>query len=204
MRRLALPLIIVFATLLAVSPSAFAQNPVQIQVTPDTAPLNLVIAQVQKALDDYQENRGGGADALPPLTSAVFDFKATSVVTIGGVINFFIFKFGVSHESAVTNDVTYTYSFPKPRREAGLLATRKAPELKDTLARTIQSAAAAVKTAGTLGELSLTKVAVSIQYGVKWEGSGGGSVPVFTFITVGLSGAEAKDTVQSVSLTFGQ
>ena len=94
---------------LTISRSAYAQKLAPTAATPDMAPLRDVIEHVQKALAEYQTNLGGGADALPPLTSAVFDFKATSAITKGGTISFFIFKFGASHESAVTNDVNFTY-----------------------------------------------------------------------------------------------
>jgi hypothetical protein len=202
MRRPAPTLLLVFAALLAISSSAFAQNPPQAKATPDMAPLKAVIEQVQKALAEYQTNLGGGVDALPPLASAVFDFKATSAIGEGGTISFFIFKFGVSHESAVTNDVTFTYSVPKP--PAGLSSkNQKPPELKDTLAQTIQSAAAAVKTAAKMGNLSFTKLVVSVQYGVKWEGNITAGAQI-SFVTVGLSGAKSVNTVQTVNLTFGQ
>lgn len=166
------------------------------------APLELVIAQVKAALDEYQKNRGAGADALPPLSSAEFDFKTTTGTTVGGTINFFIFKFGASHEIDYVHDVTYTYSLPKVQPPAGLRANKKPPELKEELARTIQSAAQAVKTSANLGKLNFSKLTVNLQYGVKWDINAGGSFQ-FTFVTVGISGDKNKNTVQSVRLTFG-
>src|SRR3954468_1509872 len=89
-------------------------SPTPVAKPDEMAPLNLVIAEVKQALNDYQKNRGAGADVLPPLNSADFEFKTTTATTVGGSINLFIFKFGVSHEKDVVNDVTYSYSLPKP------------------------------------------------------------------------------------------
>lgn len=173
---------------------------------PDAVPLELVIAQVKEALQEYQTNLGGGADALPPLSSAEFDFKTTTATTIGLSISLFIFKIGGSHEKDVVNDVTFTYSVPKPPPDKkGLGVAKKKPsvELKDQLAQTIRTAAAAVKTAGTVGKLPFSKLSVNIQYGVKWDGSAGASVPI-QLVTIGISGEKSKNTVQSVKLVFGQ
>jgi hypothetical protein len=168
----------------------------------DVAPLNLIIAQVKAAMDEYQKSRGGGPDALPPLSSAEFEFKTTTATTVGGTVNLFIFKFGASHENDVTNDVTYSYSLPKP--PIGASSPKKPPvPLKDALTQAMQSAAAAVKTSGNLGKLNFSKLTVNLQYGVKWDVSGGGSFQ-FSFVTVGLSGDKNKNTVQSVKLVFGQ
>jgi hypothetical protein len=50
-----------------------------------TADLSSVIASVKAALQCYQDNRGGGTDALPKLSSAIFDFKTTTG-TVGGAV----------------------------------------------------------------------------------------------------------------------
>ncbi len=186
-------------------PAALASVPVLAQDTQpkDTVDLDSVIKQVTSALDDYQKNLGGGVDALPPLASAEFDFKTTVGKTVGGSINVLVFKIGASHEKDVVNDVTFTYALPKPPKSAAAAHTKKPPTLEDELANTIQAAAAAVKTAGTLGKLNFSKLSVNIQYGVKWDGNGGVNIPV-SLVTVGLSGDVNKNTVQSVKLTFGQ
>jgi hypothetical protein len=169
----------------------------------DLVPLPAVVSQVKDALAEYQHNLGGGADALPPLASAEFDFKTTTATTVGGSINLFIFKIGVSHENDAVNDVTYTYSVPKPATATGLLANKKPPSLKDQLAQTIQSSAAAVKATGKVGNLPFSKLTVNLQYGVKWDASAGVNAPI-QFVTIGLSGDKNKNTVQSVKLVFGQ
>ncbi len=179
-----------------------AQTPQPPKTPEDLAPLDLVIAQVKAALAEYQANLGGGADALPPLSTAEFDFKATTATTTELAVNLFIFKLGGSHEDDVVNDVTYTYSVPKPKPPRGkALSIEKPPLLKDALAQAIQSAAKAVKTAGTVGELPFNKLTVNIQYGVKWDGTIGANAPI-SLVTVGLSGEKNKNTVQSVTLVF--
>lgn len=172
-------------------------------VSTDQAPLNLVIDQVKAALDEYQRNLGEGSDALPPLSSAEFDFKATTAVTSGGTITFLIFKIGTTHENDVTNDITYTYSVPKPPAKTGLTSNRKPPSLKDALAQAIQSAAQAVKTSGSIGNLKFSKLTVNLQYGVKWDGNAGVSVPL-TLVTPSVNGDFNKNTIQSVKLVFGE
>jgi hypothetical protein len=74
----------------------------------ELAPLNQIIGQVKAALEEYQMSFGTGKDALPPLSSAEFDFKTTMATTVGASVNLFIFKFGTSHKTDVVNDVTYS------------------------------------------------------------------------------------------------
>ena len=168
----------------------------------DAGPLELIIPQVKAALDQYQKSLGSGPDALPPLSSAEFDFKTTTATTVGGTINFFIFKIGGSHEKDVCNDVTFKYSVPFPPK--GLTPHHVAPPtLTEALVSTIQGAAKSVKAAGTLGPLGFTQLTVTIQYGVKWDGNLGANVPI-SFVTVGLNGDKNKNTVQSVKLVFGK
>jgi len=80
----------------------------------DVAPLSVVIKQVEDALNQYQRSLGGGPDALPPLESAEFSFKAITATTVGGTVNFLILKFGGSHENEVAHEVTFTYAVPAP------------------------------------------------------------------------------------------
>jgi hypothetical protein len=154
--------------------------------------------EVKKAVDQYQESLGGGAAALPPLQSAEFDFKVVTEKTASGSISFFIFSFGGSTSDNTVNDVAYTYELPKPGAKA---LSEEPPILTETLARTIQEAARAVKESGTLGDLKFTKLVVDIQFGVKWTVDAAGNF-TYQFVTLKLGGQKSQNTVQSVKLTF--
>ena len=169
----------------------------------DMLPLADVIKEVTAALKEYQDNRGSGASfELPPLSSAEFDFKTTVQTTVGVSFQLLIFKFGTSHERDVVNDVTYTYSL-EPPKPSSLAAKKPPPSLKDQLAKTIQTAAAAVKTSSSAAGLPFSKLVVNVQYGVKWD-IGADAKPVISLVTVDLNADVNKNTVQSVKLTFGK
>jgi hypothetical protein len=208
MRRKFYSALLLATCLLASHGFGQSQTPTPASVVPfdpaNHAPLDQVIAEVKKALKLYQDSIGRGPDSLPPLASAEFDFKVTTATVVGASISLFIFKIGGSHETDVVNDVTFTYSVPPPKKPSGALqATQKPKPLAEELASTIQSAAAAVKASPQLGSLNFSKLAVNIQYGVKWDGNIGANVPI-QFVTIGISGDKNKNTVQSVKLTFGK
>jgi hypothetical protein len=166
-----------------------------------TADLPSVIASVQAAIDCYQANRGSGADALPPLASAVLDFKTTTG-TVGGLsVSLFIFKLGASHERDTVNDLTFTYS-PKAGPPRG--TQKKAPKsLTNSLANGILAAGSAAKVAPTLAGIPLNKVSITVQFGIKNDGSVSLNVPV-ELVTLGPSFDRNRNDTQSVTLTFGQ
>lgn len=167
-------------------------------------PLDQVIAEVQKALDKYQSNRGKGDFELPPLSSAEFDFKATTATIQGISVNLFIFKFGGSHERDAVNDVTYTYSLKPPEHPStSLQSSTPPPRLSDKLAQMIQDAAKAVQGNGKVASLPFSKLTVNVQFGVTWDGKAEGDVPIY-FVTVGLTGEAKSNSIQSVKLVFGQ
>jgi hypothetical protein len=165
-------------------------------------PLDLVIKQVQDAVNLYQQDLGKGKSALPPLSSAEFDFKTTTGDTTSGGFSILIFKFGASHEKDVVNDVTYTYQPSQPASCTSALESAEAPpSLKDDLSKAIQAAAKAVATSTIAVGLPLNKVAVNLQYGVKWDVNASGS-PQVSFVTINLGKDVNKNTVQSVKLTY--
>jgi hypothetical protein len=186
------------AALTSTSPTRIAAAPSGRPKTPPPPLLGEVMKEVQKAVDKYQESLGGGASALPPLQSAEFDFKVVTEKTLKGSISFFIFSIGGSTGKSTVNDVAYTYEVPKP---AGKAISEEPPVLTETLARTIQEAARAVKESGTLGDLRFTKLVVEIQFGVKWIVGAGGTAS-YQFVTLNLGAEKSKNTVQSVKLTF--
>jgi hypothetical protein len=167
-------------------------------------PLVQVIQKVNGAIDEYQSQRGSGAQKeLPPLASAEFDFKTVTSSTVGGTLNILVLKLGTTRETDITNDVTYTYALPKPEKPAVALQSEESPpDLKDALAHAIQEAAAAVKSAATAAGLPFSKLTINIQYGVKIDGSVGAAVPV-SIVTIGPTVDANRNTVQSVKLTFG-
>lgn len=201
--------LLVLACVISLDSFAQTPTPATAPVLPaasptDAAPLDLIIPQVKAALDLYQKNVGSGPDALPPLTSAEFDFKTTTAKVEGLTINLLIFKLGGSHEKDVVNDVTFTYTLkPPPKPPVGLLTIKKPPTLTAQLANTIQNAAEAVKASKQLGGLTFSIFTVNLQYGVKWDGNIGANVPI-SLVTLGLNADVNKNTVQSVKLVFGQ
>jgi hypothetical protein len=166
-----------------------------------TADLPSVIASVKAAMQCYQDNRGNGADALPKLTAAAFDFKTTTG-TVGGLsFSIFIFKFGASKEKDTVNDLSLTYSLPTPKTNKGLVKS-KPQELSDALANEILAAANAVQTSQTVLGLPLSKVSVNVQFGIKFDGNASLSLPV-QLVTLGPNVDHNRTNTQSVTLTFG-
>jgi hypothetical protein len=174
----------------------------------DSIPLAEVVKQVTSAIQEYESSVPVGENSLPSLSSAVFDFKTVTKKSIGGSIQVLVFKFGASRENDVTNEVTFTYK-PKPVRETPKLFDKSRhpptppPLFKDELAQTIQSAAKAIKDAGSVADLPLDQLTVNLQFGVTWDIGPGGQATI-SIVTVGLSGDINKNTVQSVKLVFGR
>jgi hypothetical protein len=174
--------------------------PIDVKAPSGTADLNSVIASVKAALQCYQANRGTGPDALPPLQQAQFDFKTTTGKVGGLSVSFFIFKIGGSMEKDTSNDITFTYALPK---QTGTATKKKTPPqpLADAIVADIQSAAAAVKDGAKMGNLSFSKLTVTLQFGVQFDGNVAVNVPV-QLVTIGASGDFKKSEVQTVTLTF--
>jgi hypothetical protein len=209
--------------LLLIAPYCFGQTPSAVDTTPKTkcpavpaiknpvknaeapagtADLNSVIATVQAALKCYEDNRGSGPDGLPHLQQAVFDFKTTTG-KIGGIdVNFFIFKIKASKEKDTTNQISFTYTLPKPK--PSLIKAKIPPQpLADAIVADMQSAAAAIKDAATLGKLNFNRLSLVLQFGVQFDGSVGINVPI-QLVTLGASGEYKKNEVQTVTLTFAE
>lgn len=180
------------------------KNPVKNAEAPaGTADLNSVIATVQAALKCYEDNRGAGEEALPHLQQAVFDFKTTTG-KIGGIdVNFFIFKIKASKEKDTTNEISFTYTLPKPKPSAYIKARKPPQPLADAIVADMQSAAAAIKDEATLGKLRFNRLSLVLQFGVQFDGSVGVNVPV-QLVTLGASGEYKKNEVQTVTLTFAE
>lgn len=186
-------------------PEASNANPAKdIAAPPGTADLDSVLTTVSAALKCYQDNRGTGPDSLPPLQQAQFDFKTTTGKVGGITVSFFIFKLGASKEKDTSNQLSFTYALPKKKPEGGGQALRlaKPPKpLADALVADIQSAAAAVKLRAKLDKLSFSKLTVTLQYGIQFDGNIGVNVPI-QLVTLGASYDAKRNDVQTVTLTF--
>jgi hypothetical protein len=121
-------------------------DPRTVQQPKGTADLQPVVASVEAAIECYQANRGSGSDALPPLNSAVLNFKTTTGTVGGLTLSIFIFKLGASHEKDTINELELTYSV-KPPPPRGRLKNIAPQSLSDSLANGILAAASAVKAA---------------------------------------------------------
>lgn len=184
-----------------VIPDSQKLNQQQVQNQPNgTADLPSVIASVTSAMQCYQDNRGTGADALPKLSSAVFDFKTTTGTVGGLTFSIFILKIGGSVEKDSVNDLSFTYSVPAKPPARGII--KKEPQqLSDALANNILAAAKAVQTSQSVLGLPLDKVSINVQYGIKFDGNVLLNVPV-QLVTLGPSAGHNKASTQSVTLTF--
>jgi hypothetical protein len=177
-------------------------DPKNVQQPKGTADLASVIASVKAAMQCYQDNRGNGADALPKLTSAAFDFKTTTGTVGGLTFSIFIFKFGASKEKDTVNDLTLTYSLPPPPKSIANRVKSKPQQLSDALANEILAAANAVRTSQSVLGLPLSKVSVNVQFGIKFDGNASLSLPV-ELVTLGPNIDHNVTNTQSVTLTFG-
>jgi hypothetical protein len=185
----------------------FSMTSLQAQSNPktpsDPGALPAVIQQVTGALQEYQDSRGSGPDALPPLAQAQFDFKTTIKTSGGFTLNLFVFKFGTTHENDQTNDVEFTYALPKPKSMRSMTSQAPSTQLKDVLAQTIQSAALSVKNGGKVAGLPLNSLKVTLSFAVDWNVDGGGQV-TYSIVTAGLNASKDKNSIQTVVLTFAQ
>lgn len=177
------------------------QSKEKVEQPDGTADLPSVIAAVQAAIKCYQDNAGVGPDALPTLQKAVFDFQTTTG-KVGGInVSFFIFKIQAQHENDATRDTSFTYS----RKTGGGQPLRtKTPyqPLSDALVSSMQTAAAAVKSASTMADLKFSELTMKVEFGIKFQGNVALSAPV-ELVTLGPNVQYNKNEVQSVTLTFG-
>jgi len=168
---------------------------------PGMADLDTVIQQVETALDEYQTTLGGGPDPLPPLRSADFSFRVTTSRNVGASISLLIFKLGASRQTDTLNEVNFHYE-PKAKGPE-FMADQNAPPLAEQILATVVAAAEQIKKAKAVQKMPLASVAVTIQFGVKWDSSGGAS-PKYDIVTVGLNATANRNAVQTVKLVFGK
>ena len=174
-----------------------------------TADLPSVIQTVEHALECYQVLSGAKDPmqpaGLPRLSSAVMGFKTTSGETVGFTFSIFVFKIGASREKDVTDDLSFTYSVPKPPAFSPHFAAPKptpAP-LYAELVKEVQAAARAAQAQSTALGMPLSKVGITVSYGIKFDGNVSLNAPV-ELVTIGGNGDYNKNNTQTITLTFGQ
>jgi hypothetical protein len=174
----------------------------------DTVDLAAVVQLVEQALKCYQvvskdldplQPKG-----LPKISSATLDFKTTTGKTVGFSFSIFVFKIGASREKDVTDDISFTYSVPKPALPQIKNITKPAPaDLYKELVKEVAAAASAAQAQSTALGLPLSKVQIQVSYGIKFDGNVGVSVPI-SLVTIGGNGDYNKNNTQSIALIFGQ
>lgn len=175
-------------------------------------PLSLVVCEVEKALDAYQQSpevsNKTKKDLLPGILSADFDFK-TVVDTKGTLgVGFYIFKIGGSYDKQNTNDVVFQYVPKSLLKGPGYAIEKATVSLQDQLLKTIKDAALAIKAEqakpvpiSEKDPLVFKQLSVTISYGVTWDINGGVTVPI-NVVTLTAQLDRSKNAVQSVKLVF--
>jgi len=75
-------------------------------------------------------------------------------------------------------------------------------QFEDSLTKAIDGAAQATRETQNIAGAEFQTFSVTIDYSVKFEGSGSASIPVFSVLTVGPKGSISRDTAHSLKLTF--
>jgi hypothetical protein len=174
-----------------------------------TVDLPTVVQTVEQALKCYQALSGQSdplqPKGLPKISSAVMDFKTTTGKTIGFSFSIFVFKVGASREKDVTDDVSFTYSPPKqvalPKGPG--LARATPASFYEELVKEVQAASSSAQAQSTALGLPLSKVSITVAYGIKFDGNIALNVPIH-LVTIGGNGDYNKNNTQTVTLTFGQ
>jgi hypothetical protein len=98
----------------------------------------------------------------------------------------------------------FTYSVkPATVQKGPGLAKPGPPPLYEELVKDVQAAARAAKAQSTALGLPLSKVEITIAYGIKFDGNVSLNAPV-QLVTIGGNGDYNKNNTQTLGLTFGQ
>jgi hypothetical protein len=190
---------------------AYGQTPKFKEKQP-TVPLDQVIKATEMALNDYQtdaQSSEGTKDAIPPLASADFDFKAVVDTKGGPSINLWIITLGATWEKQATNEIDFQYlPHVVKKEEVFALDGHTVPvslykAIVDTLkesAKEITKVSAEPATPGT-PQLDLCQLTLSLSFGATTDVQGGLKVP-FELITVSATLDRSKNNVQQVKLVF--
>ncbi|HXQ25077.1 MAG TPA: hypothetical protein VN822_01600 [Candidatus Acidoferrales bacterium] len=193
---------------LAAPAPAYEKKNVQNQPA-GTADLPTVVQMVDQALKCYQalskEMDPLQPKGLPKISSAVLDFKTTTGKTVGFSFSIFVFKVGASRENDVTDDLSFTYSVPKQVALPAVKGLAKpAPvDLFKELVKEVAAAASAAQAQSTALGMPLSKVAITVAYGIKFDANASLNAPI-SLVTIGANGDYNKNNTQTITLTFGQ
>jgi NTP-dependent ternary system trypsin peptidase co-occuring protein len=173
-----------------------------------TADLARVVQLVDHALKCYQALSKDldplQPKGLPKISSATMDFKTTTGKTVGFSLSIFVFKVGASREKDVTDDIAFTYSVPKVVAPGPKGITKPVPaDLFAELVKEVAAAANAAQAQSTALGMPLSKVQITVSYGIKFDGNVAVSVPI-SLVTIGGNGDYNKNDTQTITLTFGQ
>lgn len=195
----------------AAPPAGKKANKVKLP-TDKLVPLSVVVCEVEKALDAYQQSPEvmdkTKKDVLPAILSADFDFK-TVVDTKGTLgIGFYIFKIGGSYDKQTANEVDFQYVPKSLLKGPGYAVENATVSLQDELLKTIKNAAKAIKEEqakpvpiSQKDPLVFKQLSVTVNYGVTGDINGGVSVPI-NIVTLTAQLDRSKNAVQSVKLVF--
>ncbi len=176
----------------------------------DKIPLCLVAQKMAATLAEYNSDPDTAQNALPPLQKADFEFKTEVADTGGFKFTFLIFTFGSTHKSDTTNDVTFSYAVPAPKRPPNLsfhqyldfLAKRPPPkDFSAELLKALKGAAEEVKTTRKFANADFKTLTLSMGYAVTWDTSASASIPI-QLVTLGPSIDHTRADTQTVKLTF--
>jgi hypothetical protein len=181
------------------------KKPKKGDLTGQLVPLSLVICEVQRALDSYQDDPDVKQGAIPKLLIADFDFKTVIDTKASFGISILVFKFGVSYDNQTTHDVDFQYE-PKSLHKGGAEALVQQKDLQQELLDTIKAAAKAKVLEETLPKTSkdplvFKQLSVTIAYGVTWDINVAAAIPI-SIVTLGPGIDHSKNSVQTVKLTF--
>lgn len=175
----------------------------------NTVDIAKVVQMVDQALKCYQA-LSGDADPTQPkglhkLSSAVMDFKTTTGKTVGFSLSVYVFKVGASREKDVTDELKFTYSVPKnvSLPKTNNLVKPSPTPLFEELVKEIGAASRAAQAQSAALSLPLSKVVVTVSYGIKFDGNVGINVPI-QLVTIGGNGDYNKNNTQTIELTFGE
>jgi hypothetical protein len=181
------------------------KKPPKGDLTGQLVPLSLVICEVQRALDSYQNDPDVKQGAIPKLLTADFDFKTVIDTKASFGISILIFKFGVSYDNQTTHDVDFQYE-PKSLHKGGPLEAVQQKDLQQELLDTIKAAAKTKLLEDTLPKTSkdplvFKQLSVTIAYGVTWDLNASATIPI-NIVTLGPGIDHSKNSVQTVKLVF--